>query len=364
MVGLVTLMENNKDMSLKAKFPDLFVYPNASLLDALAAIDKNSLQTAIVVDDDYRLLGVVTDGDIRRSLLKGVALNSTISSVMNTNPKIAKEGELRNVLLRRMKQYGIHFLPKINGDNRVKDIVFFSDIAMRDIKKNKVIIMAGGRGTRLGTLTRNCPKPMLRMGGKPMLEIMIEMLSSFGFYDFIISVYYLKEQIMNHFSDGSRFGVDIAYLNEDEPLGTAGVLSSLIFQNDDPFIVINCDIYTDMDFSALLNSHYASGCEATICLREFSYQIPFGVVKASKDKKILAIEEKPELAYLINAGVYVFNPSVINLIPKNGFFLMTSLIEELINVKKSVNSYSIDGFWLDIGHQDDLERVSSFFNTF
>ena len=351
-------------MSLKAKYPDLFVYPSVSLLDALAAIDKNSLQTAIVVDNDDRLLGVVTDGDIRRSLLRGTPLNSVISSVMNTNPKITNEGELRNVLLRRMKQYGIHFLPKINGDNRVKDIVFFSDITMRDIKKNKVIIMAGGRGTRLGALTQNCPKPMLRMGGKPMLEIMIELLSSFGFYDFVISVYYLKEQIMNHFADGSRFGVDISYLHEDEPLGTAGVLSFLELQDDNPFIVINGDIYTDMDFSVLLNSHYASGCEATICLREFSYQIPFGVVKATEDNKIFAIEEKPELNYLINAGVYVFNPSVINLVPRNGFFLMTSLIDELLNAKKSVNSYFIDGFWLDIGHQGDLERVSSFFNTF
>jgi len=280
---------------------------------------------------------------------------------MNTSPQIAKEGELRNVLLRRMKQYGIHFLPKIDVDSKVTDIVFFSDVAMPDIRKNKVIIMAGGMGTRLGALTQNCPKPMLRMGGKPMLEILIELLSSFGFYDFIISVHYLKEQIMNHFGSGSRFGVDISYLHEDEPLGTAGVLSYLELSNDDPFIVINGDIYTDVDFSILLNSHYASGCEATVCLREYSYQIPFGIVKTSEDNKVLGIEEKPELTYLINAGIYIFNPSVINLIPKNKFFLMTSLIEELLNVKKSVNSFFIDGFWLDIGHRDDLDRVSRFF---
>jgi len=246
-------------MSLISKFSDLFVYPDVSLLDSLVAIEKNSLQTAFVVDKDDRLLGVVTDGDIRRGLLKGISLDSTVNTVMNTTPKIAKEGELRNVLLRRMKQYGIHFLPRIDSDNKVTDIVFFSDIAMPTIRKNKVVIMAGGRGTRLGALTQNCPKPMLKMGGKPMLETLIELLVSYGFNDFVISVNYLKEKIMDYFDDGSRLGVQISYLLEDEPLGTAGALGSLGLMNDEPFVVINGDIYTGsivMSFSFLISFVY------------------------------------------------------------------------------------------------------------
>ena len=348
-------------MTLDKEKNGLFIKPQASLLEAMAMMDKNSEQLLIVTDEDKHLIGVVTDGDIRRAILSGKNLQEKIESAMNSSPRVAKEGELRSALIRRMKDLQLHFLPKIDDQNKVIDVLKFSDLAVPGSAKNRIVIMAGGQGTRLGVLTRDCPKPMLRMGGKPMLEILIELLASFGFYDFVISVHYLKEQIIDYFGDGSKFGVDISYLHEDEPLGTAGVLSSLELPDDEPFLVINGDIYTDMDFSQLMDSHHESGCFATMCVREFSYQIPFGVVKTSENDKVSEIEEKPELKYLINAGIYVFAPSVISLIPRNKFFLMTSLFEELLNTKKSVNSYFIDGFWLDIGHQDDLERASRFF---
>lgn len=339
----------------------LFIPPQASLIEAMRVMDKSAEQLLIVADEERRLLGVVTDGDIRRAILAGKNLDEKIETSMNRSPKVAKEGELRSVLIRRMRELKLHFLPKIDSENKIVEVIKLSDLTDPEPKNNTVVIMAGGRGIRLGSLTENCPKPMLKMGNKPMLEILIDLLSSFGFYDFVISVHYLKEQIIDHFGDGSNFGVNISYLHEDEPLGTAGTLGSLALANDEPFIVINGDIYTDTDFSRLLESHCNSKSDATVCLRELSHQIPFGVVEVSERGHVRGIQEKPTMSYLVNAGIYVFNPSIINSIPKNTFFQMTSLIENLVSAKKAVNSYPIDGFWLDIGRTEDLERALGMF---
>lgn len=335
--------------------------PETTLRETLRFIDANSRQMALVIDEERRLLGVVTDGDVRRALLRGEGHDVLVKDIMNKTPKVARDGELRNILLRRMKDLDIHFLPKVDEQNRVVDIVRFAELALSQRRPNRVVIMAGGRGKRLGALTDECPKPMLKIGGKPILETIIELLTTFGFFDFTISVHYLKERIIDHFGNGASRGVSIDYLVEDTPLDTAGALGLLKLSGDAPFLVMNGDIYTDLDFGALLDTHESSGADATMCVREFSYQIPFGVVRREESGKLAGIEEKPRVAHWVNAGIYAFKPDVLSCIPLNSPFPMTSLFEELLRRGGTARTHIIDGLWIDVGRREDFERAETFF---
>ena len=333
--------------------------PDATLLETLRFIDVNSQQMALLVDEERRLLGVVTDGDLRRALLRGEGYDTCVKKIMNSAPMIAREGELRHILLRRMRERNIHFLPKVDEEKRVIGIIRFADLALPSRKKNRVVIMAGGRGRRLGSLTDECPKPMLKIGGRPILETLIELLTTFGFFDFTISVHYLKERIIDHFGDGSSRGVSIDYLVEDSPLDTAGALGLLKISQDVPFLVMNCDIYTDLDFEALLETHESSGADATLCVREFTYQIPFGVIRQDKSGKITAIDEKPRVSHLVNAGIYVLNPNTLSCIPPNSPFPMTALFDELLRRGGTARTHVINGIWIDVGRNEDFERADA-----
>lgn len=335
--------------------------PDATLLETLRFIDVNSQQMALLVDEERRLLGVVTDGDLRRALLRGEGYDTCVKKIMNSAPMIAREGELRHILLRRMRERDIHFLPKVDEEKRVIGIIRFADLALPSRKKNRVVIMAGGRGRRLGSLTDECPKPMLEIGGRPILETIIELLTTFGFFDFTISVHYLKERIIDHFGNGASRGVSIDYLVEDVPLDTAGALGLLKLSGDAPFLVMNGDIYTDLDFGALLDTHESSGADATMCVREFSYQIPFGVVRREESGKLAGIEEKPRVAHWVNAGIYAFNPDVLSCIPLNSPFPMTALFEDLLRRGGTARTHVIDGLWIDVGRREDFERAETFF---
>jgi len=338
---------------------NLCLPPCATLREALSFIDANSRQMALVVDDESCLLGVVTDGDIRRALLRGEGHDTTLSNIMNKNPKVAREGELRNALLHRMRELDIHFLPKVDAQNRVVGVVRFTDLALPPRRPNRVVIMAGGRGSRLGPLTDTCPKPMLKIGGKPILETVIELLTTFGFSDFTLSVHYLKERIIDYFGDGRSRGVRIDYLIEESPLDTAGALGLLQLSDDAPFLVMNGDIYTDLDFGSLLEEHQGSGADATMCVREFAYRIPFGVVRRSADGRVCGIDEKPSVSHMVNAGIYVFNPDVLSCVPSNRPFPMTALFEEIIRRDKSTRTHVIDGMWIDVGRNEDFKYAET-----
>jgi len=333
---------------------------NATILEALQVIDAGSKQMAVVCDDSNHLLGIVTDGDIRRAIIHGLNTNTPVVNVMNKSPQIAKPSESRGLLLLRMREKYIHFLPIVNEDNEVIDVVFLSDLTTPTKLKNTVVIMAGGKGTRLGPLTKNCPKPMLKIGGRPILETIVTHLATYGFYDFVISVNYLKDQIVDYFGDGSKYGLNINYLYEDKPLGTAGALSKFQPRNDMPFIVMNGDIYTDMDFIKLMNKHINTEAIATIGLRKYEYQIPYGVIQVDGEQ-VKDIREKPIIPFFVNGGIYVFTKKVLEMIPNNEYYPMTSLIEKLIKDDKKVGFYNIDSLWIDIGLQDDFKKIQAIF---
>lgn len=333
------------------------VSPTTTIFEALQLVDQNAKQMAVLVDNDQNIIGVITDGDIRRAILKGVPLNSSVIDVVNRTPLVAFENESRRALISKMQDRSVSFIPLVDKENKLADIVFLSELLNVSRKHNSIIIMAGGRGTRLGELTKECPKPMLKIGNKPILEIIISHLSSFGFYDFHISVNHLKEQIMEYFEDGESMGVKISYLHEKEPLGTAGALANFKPQSSEPVITMNGDIYTDMDFSDLIDSHNSSNAQATVCLRKYDYQIPYGVVKTD-NKQIVSIEEKPVLSYFVNAGIYVFNPKILEIIPKDTYYPMTKFLEELLKKGNQVHSYQVEGIWIDIGRRDDYKNAS------
>jgi len=343
----------NKDIAIRALCVDSVL----SLRDALSIIDANASQFVLVVDKDDTLLGVVTDGDIRRAILRGDSLDSPVSSVMNRSPKVTVEGESRVSMVRRMKELDVHFLIKIDENRRVLGIVRFSDLAVPATRTNPVVIMAGGRGRRLGALTDNCPKPMLPLGKKPILEMIIENLVECGFLNFYISVNYLKDSIIDYFGDGERLGIKIAYLHEDKPLDTAGSLSLIDPLPKEPLLVMNGDIFTDLDFGELVDLHERSGADGTMCLREMSYQVPFGVVDLSDDGSVSSIREKPVITYMANAGIYVLSPEVLSFVPKGEPYAMTTLMDDIISRDKKLVSHTVDGLWIDVGRMEDFERA-------
>lgn len=333
------------------------VKDNSNFYEVLEHVDKNSKQMAVVINDEGEVKGVITDGDLRRAMLKGYTLESKIKEIMNVYPVTAPKQLSRKSLISKMQEKSMSFLPVVDENNHLLEIVFLSDLLNLNRKRNSVIIMAGGLGTRLEELTDECPKPMLRVGNRPILETIISHLSSFGFYDFHISVNHLKEQIMEYFEDGESLGVKISYLHEKEPLGTAGALANFNPQNSEPVITMNGDIYTDIDFTSLIDSHKSSNAQATVCLRKYDYQIPYGVVKTD-NKQITAIEEKPVLSYFVNAGIYVFNPKILEIIPKDTYYPMTKFLEELLKKGNQVHSHLVEGIWIDIGRRDDFNNAS------
>ncbi|EHM09238.1 Nucleoside-diphosphate-sugar pyrophosphorylase family protein [Thermanaerovibrio velox DSM 12556] len=339
------------------------VSPETNLRRVLEIINNESSQFVLVVDAERRLVGVATDGDVRRAILNGYGLESPVSLVMNRSPKLAFEGEHWWVLLNRMRDYGIHFLIKVDVDRKVLGVVHFADVAMPKRRSNLVVIMAGGRGLRLGELTANCPKPMLPIGKKPILEMIIEKLATHGFSRFCISVNYLRDHIVSYFEDGSKMGVNISYIHEDEPLGTAGSLAFIDPLPSEPCIVMNGDIFTDLDFGALLDKHESSGLDGTVCVREIAYEIPFGVIDLGKEGMISTIREKPTLSYIANAGIYVLNPDLIGSVPRGRAYHMTQLIKDALRRGKRFGTMLLDGIWIDVGHPNDFERACALFGA-
>ncbi|MDF2946847.1 MAG: Nucleotidyl transferase [Bacillales bacterium] len=342
----------------------ILVSPNSNFVDVLRVINEGAKQIAFVVSEDNKLLGSVTDGDIRRGILKGMALDETINKVMNTRPYYIRKGELTNrERILEIKALGIKIIPILDENFIVIDVVTIDSLIVSNRQDNWVIIMAGGLGTRLRPLTENVPKPMLPIGGKPMLENIILHLKKQGFYKFVISVNYKKEIIQDYFKDGNDLDVKIKYITEDKQLGTAGAISLLDEIPTLPFIVMNGDILTTLNFNSLLESHNKENAKATMCVRDFEYQVPYGVIK-TLDQKLVGIEEKPVQRFFVNAGIYVLNPEVINYIPTDNFYNMTDLFEELILLNKQTNIFPIREQWIDIGSPIEYEKASESFDTF
>lgn len=332
---------------------------DATIEMAMASFNESALGIAMVVDDTMRLLGVITDGDLRRAVLAKKGLDTCVSSVMNVNPVTIELGALLSPAdEERMRSVRGHPIPIVNASRMVVGLVGADssiDVVQRD---NWVLLMAGGFGTRLADLTKNCPKPMLKVGGRPILERIVDQLIQHGFHKFFISVHYLPEVIMDHFGDGSRFGVTIKYLHERQPLGTAGALGFIEEVDDKPVIVMNCDLITRIDLTSLTDFHEVHDNKLTVCVREYDMQVPFGVVEG-EGGVLHRLVEKPLHRFFVNAGIYVIDPDIVIDCEADKRLDMPDLINQLIDRELKVGMFPIYETWLDVGRPDDFSRAQS-----
>ncbi|EKB3553006.1 nucleotidyltransferase family protein [Vibrio parahaemolyticus] len=339
------------------EWKNVLLEPSATILEALEIINKEALRVALVIDKEQHLVGVVTDGDIRRGLLNNLSLNDAIALVMNTNPTVAEIGAERESLIDLMESKGVLSIPLLK-DGKVVGLETLHGALSKNKYQNPVFIMAGGFGTRLRPLTDTCPKPMLKVGDKPILETVVKSFIKAGFSNFYISTHYMPEQIHQHFGDGSNLGVNISYVHEDSPLGTGGALGLLPedMPRDLPLIMINGDVLTKVDFQRLLNFHIENDADATMCVREYDYQIPYGVING-EGNQITSMVEKPVQRFFVNAGIYVVSPRVIQSVEKNQNIDMPTLLEQHMKERQKVLMFPIHEYWLDIGRMDDFKRA-------
>lgn len=346
---------------MKQHWQQVLIRPEATLLDTIEIIDRAALQIALVIDRDERLVGVVTDGDIRRALIRGLSLQQPVQEVMNKRPKVASLQDSKAQLIAMMEGHHLYQLPVVDEHGKVVRLESLQALYKQPSFPNIVFLMAGGFGKRLKPYTDDCPKPLLEIGGKPILETIIENFVKSGFRQFFIAVHYRAEQIKNYFGDGGRWGISISYIDEIEPMGTAGAIGLLADDLPDvPLIVMNGDILTQIDFSRLLAYHNEQQAIATMCVRQYEYQIPYGVVTLDQ-QRIVSIEEKPLQSCLANAGIYVLDHSLIKSIAAQNKLDMPSLFNQQIALGETVSMFPVNDYWLDIGREADFLRAQGEF---
>jgi dTDP-glucose pyrophosphorylase len=330
--------------------------------NVIKVIDRSGLQIALVIDDDNRLIGTVTDGDIRRGLIKHVSLKEPVFKIMNKAPYVAHFGQSKEEMMQLLRDKGILQIPVIDAEGRVIDFENMQHLCEKTKHNSPVVIMAGGLGSRLLPLTKETPKPLLKVGEKSVLESLIEKFSVQKFHNFFISVNYKAEKIVECFGKGEHLGVNIEYLHEGAPLGTAGSLSLLRdFRQDIPIIVINADLVTNINFQQLLQFHKDNNFAATVCVREYDFQVPYGVVEV-ENFRVKQIVEKPIQRFFVNAGVYVLQPSLVSLLEKNQYIDMPDFLAKYV-AEGEAGVFPIHEYWLDIGKMDDYEKAKKEFGV-
>ncbi|QJQ99362.1 nucleotidyltransferase family protein [Halomonas sp. PGE1] len=339
------------------KWERALVSPGTALGEAIKVMDREALRIALVVDDEQRLLGTLTDGDVRRALLGKQTLGATVESIMFRHPKVAHRDWSKARMLAWMEQHDLLQLPIVNDDHKVIGLETLHGLLQRPRLDNPVFLMAGGFGKRLRPLTNTCPKPMLRVGDKPILELILEGFVNAGFHRFYISTHYMPEQIRDHFGDGNQWNVSIQYIHEDTPLGTGGALGLLPHEQIDlPLFMMNGDILTNLNYLSLLAFHEEHGGKATMCVREFEYQVPYGVIEAN-GHLARAMVEKPVYTFNVNAGIYLLSPELVKRVTPGTRVDMPTLLEQEIDDGHAVNVYPLKEYWLDIGQVDDFQRA-------
>lgn len=329
----------------------------ASARDAVECINQSGLKTAIIVDDQQKLIGIVTDGDVRRAILKGIELSSNVIEIANKTPVLGSIKDSTSKRIELMQERQLVSLPIIDESGCVAGLDLFSELVKNKSKDNAVFLMAGGFGSRLSPLTDDCPKPLLPVGEKPILELILERFVNDGFENFYISLHYLPEKIKDYFGDGEKWGVNINYVYEHTPLGTAGALSLLPQEAlNQPIVMMNGDLLTKLDFNQLLETHEKSNSIATVGVRQYDFQVPYGVITHT-DGKIDAIVEKPTHQFFVNAGVYILNPKIIQQVEKDSYLDMPTLLKKQIDVGNNVDMFPIHEYWLDIGQKNDFEKA-------
>lgn len=336
----------------------ILVTPGQTIREALLKIDASGAQLALVVDEHYRLQGTVSDGDIRRGLLKGLTLSDCVEKCMCREPHTARVGDCPEAILATMRREKLHQIPIVDEHRRIVGVEVLDDyLALPATRQNWVVLMAGGLGTRLGDLTKNIPKPMLHVGDKPLLETILCNFVDQGFHNFYFAVNYMAEVIEAHFGQGERFGARIRYVREKQRMGTAGSLSLLPETPTEPLIVANGDLLADIDYGHMLDSHVDNEAVATMGVSEYELQIPYGVVH-EQGGVIRLIEEKPLHKSLVSAGVYVLSPAALAHVPDNQRFDMPNLFDALIQKNLKASAYKVHGYWLDIGRIHDYQKAN------
>jgi len=341
---------------------ELTVGPDVSVRAAIEVIDRSKRQIALIVDAEGRLVATVTDGDVRRGILRGVDLDGPVSQVMHTTPTTVTEGAPNAQTRRLIRERKLHHVPVLDDHGRLVDLATVDDLFGVTPKSTRVILMAGGLGTRLRPLTETVPKPMLPVGGKPLLEQIIGVFADQGFWRMSISVNYKAEMVRDYFGDGSDFGVSIDYIEEEQAMGTAGALSLLSEKPDEPFLVMNGDLLVALQFSELLGFHREKNAAGTLVVREYEQQVPYGVVR-STDGLMTGIEEKPIERYFVNGGIYVLSPEALDFLEPGQPMDMPDLLTRLSGADHNVGVFPLRDYWRDIGRIDDLEAARSEFDN-
>jgi len=347
---------------LKRKLP--IVAPDFSILDVMRIVDASGTQLAIIVGEGDRVIGLATDGDIRRALLRGEKLDQQIDQVMRRDFTTALDSDSDSRVLEIMKARDLRQIPIVDSDGRLVDLKIFEGLVASPEHSNWVVIMAGGEGKRLRPLTNEIPKPMLPVGDRPILQTLVERLVGQGFRRLFLAVNYRAEQIEQHFGDGSQWGARIEYLREPTKLGTAGALGLLPETPDVPIVVMNGDVLAKVSFGDLLGAHVHAGASATMGVREYLHRVPFGVVELDHNRHVVGIEEKPEYRHWVNAGMYVLSPSSLALIAPDQTLDMPTLFDRILAEGGRVAGYPIEEYWIDIGRVEDFHRAHSEYPSF
>lgn len=343
----------------RGSWESVLLPPTASIAQAIQRLDDASLRVVIIVDADRKVVGTVTDGDVRRALINQVSMEDQVATIMNRSPVTVNSKCSRSEMLEIMRRKDILQVPIINCLGVIVGLETIYDLSGSDDLPNPVVLMAGGFGKRLQPLTNSIPKPMLKVGGTPILEIIVDQLAKSGLRSIFLSVHFQANLIKDYFQDGQRWGVQIRYLEEQEPLGTAGALSLLPEDiGNAPVLIMNGDVLTRVDFQEFIRYHNEQQSDITVGIREYEFQIPYGVITVDHSQ-LRSITEKPVHSEFVNAGIYVINQCLLKHVGRGVRTDMTDLIEMRLAENKKVSAFPIHEYWIDIGRIEEFERANA-----
>lgn len=343
---------------------NILLNANSTIKEALEVINVGAMKIALVIDSQGKLIGTLSDGDIRRGLLSNLSLTDNIDKIIFRNPTVCSVDTTQEEILEIAIKYNIYQIPIVDSKGKLLGLERIDELLKPDQKINKVVLMVGGLGKRLRPLTENTPKPMLKVGNRPLLETIILNFKKHGFTNIILSVGYKSEIIVDYFKDGRNFGVNIEYIFEEQRMGTAGALGLMKDKLKDPFFVMNGDLLTNINFENMMQYHLEHNSFATMGVREYDFQVPYGVLNV-EDNRILSIEEKPVHTFFVNGGIYILNNEVLSLIPLNKLYDMPTLFEDVIELGKKSISFPIKEYWLDIGRMEEFQQANNeYFQVF
>lgn len=336
-------------------FRDHLLFSGSTIKQALIQLDILAKDAILfVIDQEEKLIGALTDGDVRRGLIKGIAIDDAVNSIIQANPKFIRKGERDINKVIEYREGNFRILPVIDKEDRVVNVINFREI--RSYLPVDAVIMAGGRGQRLQPLTDTTPKPLLKVGGKAIMEHNVDRLALYGIDDFWFSVKYLGEQIESHFGDGKQRNINIDYVWEEEPLGTIGAVSKITNFAHDYVLVMNSDLLTNLDYEHFYLDFISQDADFAVVTIPYQVSVPYAVLETTNGH-VMSFKEKPTYTYYSNGGVYLMKKAALDYLPKNAHFNATDLMEKLIEEKKKVVSYPLLGYWLDIGKHDDFEKA-------